>query len=99
MPSITPIHGLRRRISKTPLRNPGSSFEATSRRRWIAQHNSGSIAVASYNQFRIESRLLADYSWMNKAFQLWNQSIDDMKQDIEQGQRPGHMRMPVTTPI
>ena len=84
---------------KTPWKNPGSSLEATSRRRWIAQHNSGSIAVASYNQFRIESRLLADYSWMNKAFQLWNQSIDDMKQDIEQGQWPGHMRMPITTPI
>ena len=49
------------------------------------------IAVASYNQLRIESGLLADYSWMNQAFKMWNQAIEDMDQDIDRGLRPGHV--------
>ena len=49
------------------------------------------IAVASYNQLRIESGLLADYSWMNEAFKMWNQAIEDMGHDIDRGLRPGHV--------
>ena len=49
------------------------------------------ISVASYNQLRIESGLLADYSWMNQAFKMWNQAIEDMDQDIDRGLRPGHV--------
>ena len=49
------------------------------------------VTLASHNQLRIESGLLSDYSWMNDAFKMWNQSIEDMDQDIDQGQRPGHV--------
>ena len=49
------------------------------------------ITVASYNQLRIESGLLADYSWMNEAFKMWNQDIEDMDSDIDRGLRPGHV--------
>ena len=49
------------------------------------------ISIASYKQIRIETGLLADYSLMNDAFKMWNQSIDDMEEDIVRGQRPGHV--------
>ena len=52
---------------------------------------SPALVCPARSQWLIASGLLADYSWMNKAFQLWNQSIDDMKQAIEQGERPGHV--------
>ena len=54
-------------------------------------HRPPALVCPARSQWLIASGLLADYSWMNEVFQLRNQSIDDMKQDIEQGERPGHV--------